>query len=219
MFRFLAAKPAKVLTAVLLIQAAAFYGMARTEETHIVQPLRTFPASIGNWTLLQEGTVEKEVMDVLRADDVLTRSYVNRGAGTMAHLFIAYFNTQRTGKAPHSPKNCLPGAGWLPVVNDRITVDIPGRATPVEANRYIVARGDAKSLVLYWYQTHKRTVASEYTAKVYTVLDALRYNRSDTAVVKVTIPMSSEVDNAHVTSIAIGFIREFFDKLLPFFPA
>lgn len=219
MFQFLRSKPAKILTIFFVVQAAAFYGMARTEEVRIVNPLKTFPTDIAGWTMVNEGTVEKEVMDVLKADDVISRTYGNREANAVAHLFIAYFNTQRTGKAPHSPKNCLPGAGWLPVINDRITIDIPGRATPVEANRYIVARGDAKSLVIYWYQTHRRTVASEYSAKVFTVVDALRYNRSDTAVVKVTIPIREGTDNDKATEMAKQFVRDFFGKLLPFFPA
>jgi len=219
MFEFLRSKPAKILSIFFLVQAAAFYGMSRTEEVHIVKPLKTFPTDFGSWSMVNEGTVEKEVMDILRADDVITRAYADRAAGQMAHLFIAYFNTQRTGKAPHSPKNCLPGAGWMPVVNDRIHITVPGRDVPVEANRYIVARGDAKSLVLYWYQTHRRTVASEYSAKVFTVVDALRYNRSDTAVVKVTIPIREGVDNEKATEVASQFVRSFFEKLLPFFPA
>lgn len=219
MFEFLRSKPAKILSIFFLVQAAAFYGMSRTEEVHIVNPLKSFPTEFGSWSMINEGTVEKEVMDILKADEVITRAYADRSAQQMAHLFIAYFNTQRTGKAPHSPKNCLPGAGWLPVVNDRIYITIPGREVPVEANRYIVARGDAKSLVLYWYQTHRRTVASEYSAKVFTVVDAIRYNRSDTAVVKVTIPIREGVDNEKATEIASQFVRSFFDKLLPFFPA
>lgn len=219
MFEFLRSKPAKILTLFFVVQAAAFYGMSRTEEVRIVSPLKSFPTEIGNWTMLNEGTVEKEVMEVLKADEVITRTYGDPTVNQAAHLFIAYFNTQRTGKAPHSPKNCLPGSGWLPIVNDRINIDIPGRAQPIEANRYIVARGDNKSLVLYWYQTHRRTVASEYTAKIYTVVDALRYNRSDTAVVKVTIPIREGVDDAKATEIASQFVRSFFDKLLPYFPA
>ncbi|MBL8174474.1 MAG: EpsI family protein [Bryobacterales bacterium] len=218
MFEFLRSKPAKILTIFFVVQAAAFYGMSRTEEVRTVNPLKTFPTEFASWTMVNEGTVEKEVMDILKADEVITRTYGDRTANQIAHLFVAYFNTQRTGKAPHSPKNCLPGAGWLPIVNDRIDIDIPGRE-PVQANRYIVARGDSRSLVLYWYQTHRRTIASEYSAKVYTVVDALRYNRSDTAVVKVTIPIREDVDNEKATQIASEFVRAFFDKLLPYFPA
>ena len=88
--------------------------------------------------------VEQEVQDVLKADELLTRSYVNAGQQMAAHLFVAYFRSQRTGQTPHSPKNCLPGSGWIPSVSDVIHIDIPGRQ-PIEANRYVVAKGDQKS--------------------------------------------------------------------------
>jgi len=208
----------KILTVALLIQCMAFYAMAnRTESTPIVSSLASFPHQLDDWKMVREGVIEKEIMDVLRADEAITRWYAKGGTGTAADLFIAYFNTQKTGKAPHSPKNCLPGAGWLPIINDRIMIPIQGRA-PVEANRYVVARGNNKSLVLYWYQSSRRTVASEYKAKVFTVLDSIRYNRSDTAVVKVTLPLGDEnVDQA--TAIASQFVQSFFEKLLPYFPA
>jgi hypothetical protein len=40
-------------------------------------------------------------------------------------------------------------------------VALPGRTEPIEVNRYIIQRGDTKSLVLYWYQSRDRAVASE----------------------------------------------------------
>jgi EpsI family protein len=216
-FRFLSSPSARLLTLILVFQAVAYYTFARTEEVPIATPLSTFPKEFGGWKLVQEATMEKEILDVLRADEVFTRWYTHAESNELVSLFIAYFNTQRTGKAPHSPRNCLPGSGWTPTVNDRIQIALPGRP-PIEANRYIVAKGQDKSLVIYWYQNHVRTVASEYTAKIYTVLDALRYNRSDVAIVKVTIPMRGD-GHEHVTNLARQFVLGFYDKLLPYFPS
>lgn len=215
---FLSSRPVKILTIALLIQCLAFYAMAnRAESIPAVSSLASFPQQLGDWRMVKEGVIEKEIMEVLRADDAITRWYAKSDSSAAADLFIAYFNTQKTGKAPHSPKNCLPGAGWIPILNDRIHIPIPG-SVPVEANRYVVARGDSKSLVLYWYQSSRRTVASEYKAKIYTVIDSIRYNRSDTAVVKVTLPMGeATVDQA--TERATAFVQSFFTKLLPYFPA
>ncbi len=216
--RFLSSSPARILTVVLLLQAAVFYGMSRTEEAKPVNPLATFPKQIGGWRMVQEGVIDKETMDILRADDVVTRWYTDAEERNIASLFIAYFHTQRTGKTPHSPKNCLPGAGWAPVVNDRILIPVKGRAEPVEANRFIVSKGTNRSLVVYWYQTSRRTVASEFKAKIYTVLDSIRYHRSDTAVVKVTIPLPQGGSDEAATEVARQFVGAFFDKLTPFFP-
>jgi EpsI family protein len=215
---FLDSKPAKVLTAFLLLQAVAFYSLARTEPVHNTVPLSTFPAEVGNWKLTQEGVVEQEIQDILKADDLLTRWYVNLKERQAASLFIAYFATQRTGKAPHSPKNCLPGSGWVPSVSDTIQVNVPGRAEPIEVNRYIVSRGSERSLVLYWYQTKHRAVGSEYKAKIYTVVDSIRYNRSDTALVRVVMPLPRDASEESQTKVGMAFIQSFYGNLGAFFP-
>ena len=44
-------------------------------------------------------------------------------------------------------------------------------------------------MVLYWYQSHGRVVASEYWGRIYTVTDAIRYNRTDAALVRVIVPI------------------------------
>src|SRR3954452_6522792 len=195
---FLRSAPARILTGVLILQAALVYGFQRREVSPQNRPLAEVPRQFGSWTMQQEGVVEKEVQDVLKADELLTRSYGSPKEQIGAHLFVAYFRTQRTGQAPHSPKNCLPGSGWTPSLQDVVHISIPGRAEPIEANRYVVAKGDSKSLVLYWYQSRDRVVASEYTAKFYVVADALRYNRTDTALVRVVMPIvDNDVDRSY----------------------
>ncbi|MEJ7608028.1 MAG: exosortase C-terminal domain/associated protein EpsI, partial [Bryobacteraceae bacterium] len=170
---FLKSAPVRILTVFLLAQAAIFYGMSRGEQIPVNKPVSEAPTQFGSWTLQNEGVVEKEVQDVLKADQLLTRTYANPGFSLGAHLFVAYFKSQRSGQAPHSPKNCLPGSGWIPSMSDVLHVSVPGRAEPIEVNRYLVQKGDSKSLVIYWYQSRDRVVASEYTAKAYVIADAL----------------------------------------------
>src|ERR1039458_6324331 len=104
----------------------------------------------------------KEVQDVLRADDTLSRDYVNLAATAKASLLIAFFKTQRYGQAPHSPKNCLPGAGWEPTESGTIRIAVPEWQEPIVVNRYVVAHGEDKVLAIYWYQGRHRVIASEY---------------------------------------------------------
>jgi EpsI family protein len=215
--RFLQSKPALILTAVLVLQVAVVYGFTRAEVVPQNQPLAQVPVQFGSWTMQEEGVVEQEVQDVLKADELLTRSYVNMQQQVAAHLFVAYFKSQRTGQTPHSPKNCLPGSGWVPSVSDVIHIDIPGRPLPIEVNRYVVAKGDQKSLVLYWYQSRDRVVASEYKAKFYVVADALRYNRTDTALVRVVVPVADgNVEKSQ--KAAIDFVQSFYFPLRHHFP-
>jgi EpsI family protein len=215
---FLQSKPARILTAVLVLQVAVVYGFTRSEVIPQNVPLSQVPTTFGSWTMQQEGVVEQEVQDVLKADELLTRSYVSLEQRSAAHLFVAYFRSQRTGQTPHSPKNCLPGSGWIPSVSDIIQIPIQGRSEPIEANRYVVAKGDQKSLVLYWYQSRDRVVASEYKAKFFVVADALRYNRTDTALVRVVVPVvEGNIENSQ--KAAVDFVQAFYFPLRAHFPS
>jgi EpsI family protein len=215
---FLASRTARVLTVVLLAQAAVIYGTSRSENTPQVRPLSQFPRVLGGWQVIREGYVDQETQAVLKADDTLTRVYADRNAKAALNLFIAFFKTQRTGQAPHSPKNCLPGAGWEESSVGVLDIDVPGEAEPIRVNRYVVSKGEEKSVVLYWYQTQNRVVASEYMAKIYLVTDAIRYNRTDTALVRVVCPVARG-DEESATRRAVDFVKAAFGELKKQLPA
>jgi len=143
MLRFLNSTPARVVTALLVLQGTLLYSSIREEVIPDSLPLADVPRDLGKWQFAQEGVVEQEVRDVLQADDLLSRSYQN--GAVPASLFVAAFRSQRTGKAPHSPKNCLPGSGWEWVDSRTMPVDV-GLAEPITVNRYIVARGEDRSV-------------------------------------------------------------------------
>jgi len=181
---------ARFVLAALLIGSTAVFLEARqrTEVFPSRLPLESFPMQLGNWT----GTnvpLEKDVLDVLGPGDFLLRDYDN---GTSVQppvsLFIAYFRSQRTGDTIHSPQHCLPGSGWNPIENVRIKLSTPGHK-PFPANRYVIAKGESRQIVLYWYWAHDRGVASEYWAKYYLVADSIKMNRSDGALVRIVTPM------------------------------
>jgi EpsI family protein len=208
----------RVLSLFLIVQAAVLYGFNRNELRPESRPLSQFPASLNGWNLFQEGVIEEDVQRILRADDLLNRTYASPIATGPTNLFIAAFRSQRNGQAPHSPKNCLPGNGWVPSVSDVIQIDVPGRDEPLEVNRYVVQKGDAASLVLYWYQSRDRAVASEYKAKFYVVADAIRYNRTDTALVRVVVPVVNR-DSKAALETAKQFVRDSYGTVRAFLPS
>jgi len=180
--RFLFAAVLIALTAILL------QARGRSEVIPRRLPLSSFPAQVGNWNSTQI-ELDKETLEVLGAGDFLERVYQDpTGKSPAVDLFLAYFPSQRTGDTIHSPQHCLPGAGWNPEENSRITLSLPGHDT-FPANRYVISRAGARKLVLYWFWAHDRGVASEYWAKFYLVKDAIRMNRSDGALVRVTTDM------------------------------
>lgn len=207
-----------IITAVLAVQTIGYYSLTKNEKVPAARALDQFPSQVGDWIKVQDGVVETEVRDILKADDLLNRYYSDKQTHVGANLFVAAFRSQRAGAAPHSPKNCLPGAGWTQVVDGRIAVQIPGVAEPITVNRYIVQRGEQKSMVLYWYQSRDRVVAGEIEAKLYTMADAIRYNRTDTALVRVIVALGSG-DTAAQENAAISFVKTVFLPLRGYLPA
>ncbi|MDE3195525.1 MAG: EpsI family protein [Acidobacteriota bacterium] len=208
-------KPLKVFGVVLALQAALFYSASRGEKTPLATPLAAFPMNFGNWSLLQEGVVEQDELDVLKADDVLTRLYRNDADHSIASLFIAYFKSQRTGQSPHSPKNCLPGSGWQQDASGRI--DIPIGDHTINVNHYLVSKGNETSLVLYWYQSQGRTVAGEFAAKFYLIADSIRYHRSDAALIRVIVPTTT-AQVAQADQVGVRFVQSVFPVIKQYLP-
>jgi EpsI family protein len=180
--RFMVAAGLIALTAILL------QARGRTELIPTRLPLASFPMQLGNWSG-KDIALDKDTLDVLGPGDFLVRGYRDpEGKMPYVDFFVAYFPSQRTGDTIHSPKHCLPGAGWTPEENDRVTISLPGH-DPFPANRYVISKAGARKLVLYWYWAHDRGVASEYWAKYYLVKDAISMNRSDGALVRITLDM------------------------------
>jgi EpsI family protein len=213
---FLNSTAARIVTIVLVAHCVILYAVSRPEVVPSAAPLSSFPTNIQNWRMVQEGYVDEETREVLKADDLMTRMYARPGDITATNLFIAAFRSQRTGKAPHSPKNCLPGAGWMQEKEGTVTINVPGTG-PIVTNRYIVSKGDSRSAVLYWYQSRDRVIASEYRAKFFAVADSMRFNRTDTALVRVVAPIVNGNDDAGV-KMATDLVEAIFPTLHNFLP-
>lgn len=197
----------RFLLAVVMLLCAAIFLQARgrNEVFPPRQPLAAFPHEIGSWRG-GDIAISQDVRDVLGPGDFLLRVYQDTAAlQPYVDLFVAYFPTQRAGDTIHSPKNCLPGAGWSPIENSRAQLAIPGQA-PFMVNRYVISKGPDRQLVLYWYLAHDRAVASEYWAKFYLVTDSMRMNRSDGSLIRLTTPMlrGEAVDHAQKRLVALA---------------
>jgi EpsI family protein len=201
------------LTLVLVVQAVLFHSASHGEATPLAAPLAGFPLTAGGWHLLQEGEIDKETQDVLKADDYLTRSYGSKEGA--ANLFIAYFKTQRQGQSPHSPKNCLPGSGWEQSQSGRI--DVPIGDSFIHINQYVVEKGQDQAVVYYWYQSQGRVIADEFAAKFYLVSDSIRHHRSDTALVRVWVPVIAG-GTERAEKVGTDFVRTFYPAVKSYLP-
>jgi EpsI family protein len=217
LFDFLRRGPAKWMTAALLLHIVAFHSLPEIKDVVQERPLNALPGSFRGWNMTQEAKVEDEVQEVLRADDSLIRVYAGPDSMLSANLFVAFFRSQRYGQAPHSPKNCLPGSGWQPTSDGTQVIEVDGVPGGIEVNRYVIAKGEVKSLVYYWYQSHDRVIASEYLAKIYLVLDSIRYQKTDTSIVRVLVPLIAGQEKQAENS-ANAFVRAVYPELRKVLP-
>lgn len=203
---------------VLLLLAATALVLHSHDKPEILpsrSPLASFPMQIAQW----RGTtlpISADDLNVLGPGEFLMRDYKSSASDPVS-LYIAYFPSQRTGDTIHSPKNCLPGSGWSPLESGLL--DIKNRdGSTMSVNRYIVAKGLSRALVLYWYQAHGRVTASEYMAKIRLVEDAISRNRTDGALVRVVVPFANQSDEETAQQTALAFIeriRPMLDTYIP----
>ena len=196
----------------VLLAASIFLALrSRAEIVPARKTLSDFPKEVDG-RVSKELELSPEALAVLGPGDFLVRDYLDSAGGRYpVNLYIAYFQSQRTGDTIHSPKNCLPGAGWTPLQVDHVSLPGAGGA-PISVNRYVLGNGSDKLLALYWYQAHGRVVASEYSAKFYLVADAMRLNRTDGALVRVLTPVEpgeTSIDAAQAR------VTEFAEKIIP----
>jgi EpsI family protein len=102
-------------------------------------------------------------------------------------VYVGYYDYQVQGKTIHSPKNCLPGAGWETLSGGVQTVEVGGR--PVQLNRFLLANKGAQALVYYWYQGRGRIEASEIKVKLNLLRDAALHGRTEEALVRIVVPI------------------------------
>ncbi len=174
-----------VITAALLASTWAVSLLSAGREPEpLSQPLETIPRQIGNWTGSDDRPLDAATEDVLRATSYLSRTY-SREDLTL-DFFTAFYALQEAGETMHSPRNCLPGSGWEVWRHNTVDLEVEGKT--VTLNQYGVQNGVRRMIVLYWYQTPERIVASEYYAKLCLIWDAVVSSRTSGSIVRIVAP-------------------------------
>ena len=175
-------KAAAIVPFFLAAQTGLTYWAASGEKPPAKPEFSKFPQMVGDWIKTGDDPVAPDTLQQLGADSTLSSIYARPKDAWLGSLFVAWFQSQRGGASqPHSPQVCLPAAGWVPTVSDRIAMNTA--AGPVQVNRYIANLGAEKVVVLYWYQTRSRIMTSEWSAKFWVIVDRLKEHRTDTSLV------------------------------------
>ena len=152
----------------------------REDTTPARQSFLEFPMHLSEWHG-EPMAMERQYVDALRFDDYLLANY--QGPGGPVNVYAAYYRSQRSGQATHSPKTCIPGGGWEITSLDEVLVSADSGAG-FPANRAVIQKGEQKQVVLYWFKQRNRLVTSEYLVKFFLLWDSLTVQRTDGALVR-----------------------------------
>ena len=199
--------------ALLLCMTVLLRLVSHGETIPLKRGFAEFPLQIGDRWRGQELGMEKAILDVLKVDDYMMRLYQGP-RGEPVWLYVGYYKTQRTGATYHSPLNCLPGGGWT--IQSREIVPVPVAERTLHVNQILIRKGLDQQLILYWYQDRGRIIASEYWAKAYLVWDAMTKNRTDGALVRISVPVANTTEEAYQLGLAI--LRDVWPLLVDFMP-
>jgi len=157
---------------------------AHRKSEILPKPLDTIDRQISGFAGTDNPPLDEHTLRALQPSSYLVRTYSK--PNMRADLFIAFYQQQRAGESMHSPKHCLPGAGWEIWNYESTPVPVDGRT--VSVNKYSISHEGERRLVLYWYQSRNRIIASEYWGKILLARDTLLQDSTAAAIVRIIVP-------------------------------
>ncbi len=188
--------------AVLGLGVLLISGMREQYAVQPVQPMATLPATI-NGIVGKSLVIDSAERRVAGMTDYALRTY-GPDSAYLFSTYVGYYDRQVQGKAIHSPKNCLPGAGWEVMSSERLSADDMG-AKGGSINRVLLANQGTRALVYYWYQGRGRVEASEYRVKWNLLRDAAVEGRTEETLVRIVVPIPRASENPTKEQLDAGF--------------
>lgn len=181
--------------------------ISQAEAVPSATPLSTFPIQIGEWKGIPD-RFDQRIYQILGVDDSFLANYSDPD-NRIVQLYIGFYESQREGDIIHSPRNCMPGSGWN--INRDIYHHLDlGNGKTAKVRQLLLEKGNDKQMVLYWFHSRGRIIASEYTQKIYLVLDAIFRNRTDGSFVRLISPVGDRDEKA-----AAAALEDFGERLIP----
>jgi EpsI family protein len=164
----------------------AFVLNARTQDAvPLAAPIAGVMAEVPGYRTVEQRLGDEE-RRVAGMTDYVARVYV-RDSTPVFNSFVSYYDRQTQGKTIHSPRNCLPGAGWEILNAGTATLMVDGREAVV--NKNVLKNGASTAVVYYWYQGRGRIVANEYAVKWNLLRDAALEGHTEEALVRIVVPV------------------------------
>lgn len=198
-----------IVCIILVVTTVFLHAFSKGTEVPIKQALDTFPRTFGEWTCVGESQLSRTTKEMLGVDDYIDRNY-QAPNGRIINLYVSYFACME-GKGFHSPRNCMPGAGWDVASLKPLKLYIRhSEGTPVVINQMTMQKGAKQQIVLYWYHCRGRIIHSEYMEKIYQVIDSIFKRRTDGSFIRIMAPL----DKGDAT-FRLNNMKEFTRNVIP----
>lgn len=207
LFFFYPAAISLILVTFLLVQ----HYSSREENIPNYKPFVKFPLIINDWKGVTQA-LNSDILNELKLSDYIAINYITPASSAPVNLYVAYYETQRKGESPHSPRVCIPGDGWEISKIDRLHLDLNNKGSSIKYNRAIIKKKGSKQLVYYWFQQRGRTISNEYLMKWYLFKDSIALNRTDGALVRIVTPIIESED----ISLADQRLQNFANDATPY---
>jgi len=196
------AKLRAYVPALILLVGCAFIWQTHSQRAvPLAAPLTTVLPEIPGYTTHDQHISDDEKR-VAGMTDYVARAYARDTILAFTTL-VSYYDRQSQGKTIHSPRNCLPGAGWEVLRSGTRAVEADGVSHVV--NHYTLKNGPATAIVYYWYQGRGRVVASEYQVKWNLLRDAAVMGHTEEALVRVVSYVNPPADGTDSASVERAF--------------
>ncbi|MBC16740.1 MAG: EpsI family protein [Desulfovibrio sp.] len=206
--------PRILIVCVLLIAAGAYVHFVKPQPVFLEKPLRQFPLVVGDWTMSRSDTFSQEILDVLRPTDYMSRNYVDSN-GQVVSLYMGYHGGRQGDGGIHSPRNCLPGAGWYLDSTEAISVQAGEKGT-IDIVNTVMSKGPTTLSFYYWFQVRGNVLNDEYSLKLAEVWNTLSAQRKDAAFIRISMPVESR-DNGR-TDAMDRFVNDFYPVIHEYLP-
>lgn len=199
--------------AILALGLVLVQGVSEQQRMELREPLATaVPTEIEGFAS-RDIEISEEEQRVAGMSTYVMRVYETAGTPAFS-VYVGYYDSQMQGKTIHSPKNCLPGAGWDAL--GATTTLVATANGSVTVNQYVIQRDTERALVLYWYQGRGRVAASEYAVKWDLLRDAALHGRSEEALVRVLVPITgTEEESVALAKKIASTVVPAVDRALP----
>ena len=206
-----------VASMLLLVTIAGIFLPERQEIIPGRKQFSSFPLTLDRWHG-QEDHLKKIYLETLKLEDYILADYLNV-ENQSVNFYVAYYDSQRKGESAHSPRTCIPGGGWkIESLSDKSIPEVIVNGNPLRVNRTLISMGDHKQLVYYWFQQRGRVITNEYMVKWYLFWDALKKNRTDGALVRLTTYIKPGQDIAEADRLLIDFAKSVNPLMKKFIP-